>query len=70
MSRHDPDCTVPVPHRHRKPTEKEVEESVYWLAIEHPPTCAWRRDVYSGCSCGVLGLTMQLEDLMRPKVPA
>ena len=70
MTRHDPDCYVPVPHRHRPPTKFEVAESRYELTIEHPPTCAWRQDIYSGCSCGVTGLVMHLENAMKGALSA
>lgn len=54
------DCDVPVPHRHRPPNPAEVAESWTTLTLEHLPTCAWRLDVYDGCSCG---LTQAITDL-------
>jgi hypothetical protein len=64
---HDDLCPVPGPHRHRKPTKAEVDESRYALTIEHPSHCTWRKDVYDPCSCGVTGAVMQLQDLMKER---
>ena len=60
-------CYVPVPHKHRPPTEAEVAESIDSVEISHPSHCAWRKDVYDGCSCGVTGLVTQLYDAMRER---
>lgn len=60
---HDDTCQVPVPHRHRKPTKAELVEARETLVLEHPPTCAWRRDTYDGCSCGVTRLVTELYTL-------
>lgn len=60
---HDDLCPVPGPHRHRKPTKAELEEARDVITIEHPPSCAWRKDVYDGCSCGVTGILMRLYEL-------
>ncbi len=46
-------CVVPMPHRHRKPNAAEVAEAESTYVIQHPPSCAWRKDIYDGCSCGV-----------------
>ena len=62
---HDASCTVPDPHRHRPPTVREVAEAGYAVVIRHPSRCAWRKDVYDGCSCGVTQAVMDLETAMR-----
>ena len=53
-------CLVPMPHRHRRPNAAEVAEAESTYVIQHPPECAWRRDIYDGCSCGV---TQHITDL-------
>lgn len=53
-------CWVPEPHRHRPPTPAEFAESRSVLALDHLPQCAWRLDIYDGCSCG---LTQAITDL-------
>jgi hypothetical protein len=68
VRRHDRDCPVPGPHRHRPPNKVEVAEARYSITVEHPPTCMWRKDIYTYCDCGVTTLTMQLEDAMHPRV--
>ena len=60
---HDDFCYVPVPHRHRKPTKAEVLEARQTIVLEHLPDCAWRKDIYDGCSCGVTGAVTDLYSL-------
>jgi hypothetical protein len=64
---HDASCTVPVPHRHRAPTPREVAEADFAVVVRHPKHCAWRKDIYDGCSCGVTQAVMDLENALAER---